>query len=83
MRGGQLSLEIAPSCKVRGCGHPVVGSSTTGEGHVCRGHNEAEWGRALREYDPPLSARLLEDSARNLEVAAWGAGYQTSEREDQ
>jgi hypothetical protein len=45
---------------------PVVGSSTTGKGHVCKGHNEAEWGEALRKYDPPMSRNLLRDSARSL-----------------
>lgn len=65
-RHGQLTLEIAACCKVRGCPHPVVGSSTTGGGHVCRGHNEAEWGRALRKYAPPLSAALLADAKCSL-----------------
>lgn len=64
------ALEIAfaaECCKVRGCPHPVVGSSVIGKGYVCRRHNEAEWGRALRTYDPALSAVLLADSA--LQVA--------------
>ena len=61
----QLALDTV-TCKERGCAEPVVGSSTTGEGHVCRRHNEAEWGRALsrsewRDYRE-LGARLLEDS---------------------
>lgn len=43
----QLALEIAPSCKERGCLSPVVGHSVTGDGHVCKRHNEIEWGRAL------------------------------------
>jgi hypothetical protein len=58
-----LALE---SCKERGCTRPVVGSSTTGKGHVCKGHNEAEWGQALRTYDPPLSSALIRASARTL-----------------
>jgi len=66
----QLALDLPANCKARGCPRPVVGSSTTGEGHVCRGHNEAEWGRALRKYDPPLSAALLADSERHLAEAA-------------
>lgn len=66
----QLSLPATTCCKVRGCPHPVVGSSTTGEGHVCKGHNEAEWGRALRTYDPELSVGLLRDSERHLTTEA-------------
>lgn len=61
----QLALVVA-CCKFRGCPAPVVGSSTTGQGHVCKGHNELEWGRALRKYDPPLSRNLLRDSERSL-----------------
>lgn len=42
------------SCKARGCTQPVVGSSVTGEGHVCRLHNEREWGHALaRQTNEP------------------------------
>lgn len=64
----QLAIDVPPTCKERGCTRPVVGSSTTGKGHVCKGHNEAEWGRALRTYDPPLAAALLADSGRSLET---------------
>lgn len=63
----QLAL-AADCCKVRNCPNPVVGSSTTGKGKVCKGHNEAEWGKALRTYDPPLGAALLRDSERSLEA---------------
>ncbi len=63
----QLALDVA-TCKERGCTEPVVGSSTTGEGHVCRRHNEAEWGRALSRSEwrdhRELGARLLGDSRR-------------------
>lgn len=63
----QLALEIAPSCK-RKCAEPVVGSSITGEGHVCKRHNEEEWGLALsrkREgFYRRLGAQLLVDSRR-------------------
>lgn len=62
---GQAALPVE-CCKVRDCPHPVVGSSTTGQGHVCKGHNEREWGEALRKYDPPLSAALLRDWERSL-----------------
>ncbi len=62
----QLALE-ADCCKARNCPQPVVGSSTTGEGKVCKGHNEAEWGKALRDYDPPLSRGLLRASVQSLE----------------
>lgn len=42
----QLALPIT-ACKERGCTEPVVGSSITGKGHVCKRHNEIEWGRSL------------------------------------
>lgn len=45
--GGQLALPIAEACRHRGCSEAVVGSSITGSGHVCKRHNEIEWGRAL------------------------------------
>jgi hypothetical protein len=61
----QLAL-ATDCCKVRDCPNPVVGSSTTGEGKVCKGHNEAEWGRALRKYDPPMSSALLRASNQTL-----------------
>lgn len=64
---GQLQLD-ANCCKVHDCPFPAVGSSTTGKGHVCKGHNEAEWGYALRDYDPPLSRALLRDSSKSLRV---------------
>jgi hypothetical protein len=63
----QTSLEGTDCCKYRNCPRPVVGSSTTGRGHVCKGHNEFEWGEALREYDPRLSRALLADSERTLD----------------
>ncbi len=63
----QLMLDTA-TCKERGCTEPVVGSSTTGKGHVCRRHNEIEWGRALLRSewhdDRDLGARLLRDAER-------------------
>jgi hypothetical protein len=65
MEAEQLSL-ATDHCKVKGCPRPVVGASTTWKGHVCKGHNEAEWGKALRAHDPDLSARLLRDSERSL-----------------
>lgn len=63
--GDQLAMAVE-CCKVRGCPFPVVGSSTTWKGKVCKGHNEAEWGKALRDYDPSLSAALLRDSKASL-----------------
>ena len=49
-------------CRHKGCTAPVIGSSTQArDKHVCRRHNEIEWGEALREYDPPLSRALLSD----------------------
>ncbi len=63
---GQLALEIPPACKAKGCVQPVVGSSTTGDGHVCKGHNEQEWGRALVSHDARLAAALLRDATRTL-----------------
>ena len=65
MAEGQLEMAVE-CCKVRGCPYPVVGSSTTWKGKVCKGHNEAEWGGALRDYDPPLSAALLLASRLSL-----------------
>lgn len=61
----QLSL-IATPCKESGCAEPIVGSSVTGEGHVCRRHNEIEWGRALIRsgYWPEMGARLIASGAR-------------------
>lgn len=53
-------------CKFKGCSHPVVGHSTTGKGWVCKGHNEQEWGEALRNHNPLVSRRLLADSKRHL-----------------
>lgn len=70
----QFALAV-DCCKVRDCPYPVVGSSTTGEGKVCKGHNEAEWGQALGSYDPPLSAALLRDSSESL-------GHQPEEGDD-
>lgn len=43
----QLALP-ADYCKEKNCPNPVVGSSITGKGKVCRDHNEAEWLRAAR-----------------------------------
>lgn len=44
----QLALPLAPSCHVKGCTEPVVGSSIArADGHVCRRHNELEWATAL------------------------------------
>ena len=66
----QLAIDVAyadVSCKARGCRRPVVGSSTSGTGHVCKGHNEREWGRRLRRYNPPLAAALLADAEASLE----------------
>lgn len=57
------------TCRFTECPRPVVGHSTTGKGMVCKGHNEEEWGRALRTYDPPLSRRLLADAKRTLAEA--------------
>lgn len=59
-------------CKVKGCKEPVVGSSTTGEGHVCNLHNVREWGRALANPKNPrgdreLGQALLAD-ARDLQA---------------
>lgn len=63
----QLQIVACDRCKESGCcPDPVVGSSTTGKGKVCKGHNEAEWGRALRSYDPSLSAGLLRASKVSL-----------------
>jgi hypothetical protein len=67
MAAEQLAL-AADCCKVKGCPRPVVGHSVTGKGKVCKGHNEADWGAALREYDPPMSAALLAASSRTLEA---------------
>jgi hypothetical protein len=64
---GKYRTIVAECCKFRDCPFPVVGSSTTGQGKVCKGHNEQEWGDALRTYDPPLSAALLRDSRQRLE----------------
>ena len=63
----QLELAVPVSCKYR-CGQPVVGSSTTGEGHVCRSHNELEWGKALvkSKYWPEMGLRLIDDSEKGL-----------------
>jgi hypothetical protein len=61
----QLAMSVE-CCRQRGCPNPVVGSSTTGKGHVCKGHNEAEWGKALRTYDSTLSRGLLRDSELSL-----------------
>lgn len=38
-------LVITPPCKERGCREQIVGHSITGEGHVCKRHNEIEWGK--------------------------------------
>lgn len=64
----QLTITIAPSCLYTGCPHPVVGHSTQGDGHVCKGHNELEWGRALiaSEFWPEMGNRLLMDAKANL-----------------
>lgn len=55
---GQLELELPVACKVDGCTADVVGSSITGAGHVCRRHNEREWGEALARNRDPYYARL-------------------------
>jgi hypothetical protein len=68
MANGQLALSGTDCCKEKGCPRPVVGHSTTWEGMVCKGHNEAEWGRSLRTYDPRLSRALLAASSRTLET---------------
>jgi hypothetical protein len=54
----QLAIEIR-CCKVRDCTAEVVASSITGKGHVCKRHNEIEWGKALATYDPEMSRKLL------------------------
>lgn len=59
-------------CKVKGCKEPIVGSSTTGVGHVCNLHNIREWGRALANPKNPhgdreLGHALLAD-ARDLQA---------------
>lgn len=56
-------------CKFKGCPRPVVGWSTTGKGRVCKGHNEFEWGRNLRDYNPAVSRALLADAERSLSEA--------------
>ena len=43
----QLRLPMESACKIRGCRMQVVGSSITGQGHVCRVHNNREWAMAL------------------------------------
>lgn len=76
----QNTLETPPlptalsgqNCKVKRCKEPVVGSSTTGEGHVCNLHNIREWGRALANPKNPLGDRGLGQSlladARDLQA---------------
>lgn len=49
-------------CHWKGCDAPVVGSSTQSPGHVCRAHNEYEWGRALRSHWPSMSRALIASS---------------------
>jgi hypothetical protein len=67
----QLSFALGPACKTRGCAEPVVGSSIAGNGHVCRRHNEIEWGHAL------LSAgeRLRPRGARRAPQGSMSAHY--------
>jgi len=52
-------LILTPQCKERGCVEPIVGSSITGDGHVCRRHNEIEWGKGLASYWPDMSRKLI------------------------
>jgi hypothetical protein len=65
-RHDQMALELPVSCKEPGCTEPVVGSSITGKGHVCKVHNTREWGAALgRSRDPhyrAVGAALVADS---------------------
>jgi hypothetical protein len=76
-RSEQLALAIAPSCRYRGCPYPVVGHSTQGDGHVCRGHNEQEWGGALiaSEFWPEMGDRLL--AAAKATLAREAVGVET------
>ena len=67
----QLSL-FAPACKEPGCTEPVVGSSITGTGHVCKRHNEREWGRALVRNK---AGWLREMGARLLAKPALAAAH--------
>jgi hypothetical protein len=66
--GEQLEL-LKPACKSRGCEGAVVGSSITGAGHVCKRHNEAEWGSALScsrdRWHRELGVALLKDAHDN------------------
>jgi hypothetical protein len=59
-------------CRHRGCKRTVVGSSITGKGHVCKPHNELEWGQALkRSRDPDhrtMAIGLLADAASQLDA---------------
>lgn len=57
MSSGQLIL--VAGCHVHACGRPVVGHSITGDGHVCREHNEMEWRRALTRTINPVWVRAL------------------------
>ena len=66
-----MSVYDGVSCKFKACPRRVVGSSITGKGHVCAGHNLEEWGHSLRRYDPELASGLLSDARRDLEVAQW------------
>lgn len=63
----QLALNTT-ACKVRGCMEPVVGHSVKGTGHVCKRHNEREWGERLcrcqEEHYRALGRRLLDDARR-------------------
>lgn len=62
---GAWQLLLVEGCKVRGCVAEVVGSSITGEGHVCAVHNEREWGESLSRNREPwlrgLGRRLLSE----------------------
>ena len=64
-----MSIYDKVSCKFTDCPNRVVGSSITGTGHVCVGHNLEEWGRSLRRYDPKLAAGLEWDASHDLEAA--------------
>lgn len=53
----QLSF-LAEACKETDCPEPTVGSSITGNGHVCKAHNVVEWGRALSRNSEPYYRKL-------------------------
>jgi hypothetical protein len=67
----QLQLALPRTCRHRGCARPVVGASITGDGHVCRGHNEADWAHGLRVAgDHALAADI--DTASRLSLHRQG-----------